>query len=72
MKRRGDLARARACCALDEGMRVSLLFGYGCVFEVERIKSEVERVRRWGGEMRECLPCRSSRKSKKRFHSHPF
>lgn len=45
MKRRGDLARARACCALDEGMRVSLLFGYGCVFEVERIKSEVERVR---------------------------
>lgn len=26
-------------------MRVSLVFGYGSVFEVERIKSEVERVR---------------------------
>lgn len=44
MKRRGDLARARACCALDEGMSISLLFGYGCVFEVEEMMSEVERV----------------------------
>lgn len=33
-------------------MRVSLLFGYGCVFEVEEMMGEVERVRGGQGGVR--------------------